>query len=300
MTSSAFDSVVPAEIVRLATEAGAKKATLPIGQMLVRGALSGLLLGIATSLAVTVWTQPFGKEFPALGAVFFPVGFVMLVLMGCELVTGNMALIPMAVYARKATIKGMLRNWFWVTLGNLIGSLMYAGIFWAAYSSFGLNLDVPVGLKAKAIAMAKTVNYEDIGARGWFAALFKAIGCNWMVTMGVLMNFTSKSTIGRIAAMWMPIMIFFAHGYEHAVVNFFVIPAGIMFGAEVTFVQWWLWNQIPVIIGNFIGACFLTGLPFAYAYPVEADPKPNVQEKPEEPLKAPVADTVVQEQKQSV
>jgi len=273
MAAPAFDSMIPAEIVKMATEAGAKKCTLPIGQMLVRGSLSGLLLGIATSLAITVWCQPFGKEFPALGAVFFPVGFVMLVLMGCELVTGNMALIPMAVFARKATIKGMLRNWAWVTLGNLIGSLMYAGLFWAAYSSLGLNLEVPVGLKAKAIATAKTVNYEDIGARGWFAALFKAIGCNWMVSMGVLMTFTSKSTIGRIAAMWMPIMVFFAHGYEHAVVNFFVIPAGIMFGADVTFIQWWLWNQVPVIIGNFIGACFLTGLPFAYAYPVPQEVK---------------------------
>jgi len=282
MSSSAFDSVAPAEIVKLATEAGAKKAKLPIGQMLLRGALSGLLLGIATSLAITVWTQPFGKEFPALGAVFFPVGFVMLVLMGCELVTGNMAVIPMAVYARKATIKGMLRNWFWVTLGNLLGSLMYAGIFWAAYSSCGYDLDVPAGLKAKAIAMAKTVNYEEIGARGWFTAFFKAIACNWMVSMGVMMNFTSMSTIGRIAAMWMPIMVFFAHGYEHAVVNFFVIPAGIMFDADVTFVQWWVWNQFPVILGNFVGACFLTGLPFAYAYPVPME----VTEQPEEPLKA--------------
>jgi formate/nitrite transporter FocA (FNT family) len=79
-----------------------------------------------------------------------------------------------------------------------------------------------MGLKAAAIATAKTVKYEDHGAIGWFTALTKAICCNWMVTMGVMMTFTSKSTIGRIAAMWMPIMVFFAHGYEHAVVNFFV------------------------------------------------------------------------------
>merc|ERR1719454_2708631 len=95
-----------------------------------------------------------------------------------------------------------------------------------------------------------------------------------MVTMGVIMTFTSKSTVGRIAAMWMPIMTFFAHGYEHAVVNFFVIPAGIMFDAEVTFVHWLWWNQIPVLIGNFLGGCFLTGLPLAIAYPVPKGPAP--------------------------
>jgi formate/nitrite transporter len=271
MASPAFDSVLPPDLVMAATEAGAKKAKLPIDQMIVRGMLSGLLLGIATSLAMTVWTQPFGKEFPALGAVFFPVGFCMLVLTGCELVTGNMAVIPMAIYARKATVKEMLRNFLWVTFGNIVGSLLYAGLFWAAYSQCGYTLEVPLGLKAKAIATAKTVAYENIGIQGWFCSFFRAICCNWMVCMGVLMTFTSKSTIGRLAAMWMPITVFFAHGYEHAVVNFFVIPAGIFFGADVSFVQWWLWNQIPVFLGNFVGACFFTGLPFAYAYPVPCE-----------------------------
>merc|ERR1719253_2012217 len=198
--------------------------------MLLRGALSGALLGISSSLAITVWTQPFGMEFPVLGALFFPVGFCMIVLMGCELVTGNMAVIPMAVYAGRATMRAMLRNWCWVTLGNFIGAFMYAVIFWASYSAFGYTLEVPVGATVKRMAIAKTVTYEMIGVRGWLTAFCRAIPCNWMVSMGTMMSFTSKSTIGRIAAMWMPIMAFVAHGYEHGVVSFFVIPAGIMFG----------------------------------------------------------------------
>src|SRR5699024_11256235 len=84
--------------------------------------------------------------------------------------------------------------------------------------------------------------------------------CNWMVTTGVVMNFTSKSTIGKIAAMWLPVFIFFAQGFEHAVVNMFVIPAAMMLGADISFSDWWLWNQIPVTIGNFISGFLLTGL----------------------------------------
>jgi len=263
--------MLPPEIVKAATEAGAKKTKLPIDQMLLRGALSGLILGIATSFAIIIMTQKFGQDFPVLGAVFFPVGFVMLVILGLELVTGNIALIPMAVYAGKASMKDMFRNFFWVTLGNLLGSLLYAFLFWAAYSSFGYTEDVPAGAKAMAIAAGKTAKYENMGIRGWFVAVTAAICCNWMVTMGTIMNFTSKSAIGRIAAMWLPIMVFFAHGYEHAVVNFFVIPAGMFFGAEVSVFQWLFWNQIPVLIGNFVGGCFLTGLPLAYAFPVPRD-----------------------------
>jgi formate/nitrite transporter len=263
------DSTTPIEMVQMATEAGAKKAKLPIAQMLVLGALSGALLGISASLAITVWTQQYGIEFPVLGAVFFPVGFVVLVLMGFELVTGNFALILMAVYAGKASIPNMLNNWFWVTVGNLIGGVLYAMLFWEVYSNFGDNLEVPVGKKAKAIAMLKTVAYAKAGWHGWITAFLKAVACNWMVCMGTMMTFASKSTIGRIAGMWLPITVFFAHAYEHAVVNFFVIPAGMMYGAPVSTAQWWLNNQIPVLLGNLVGGFFLVGLPLAYAYPVK-------------------------------
>jgi formate/nitrite transporter len=272
MASPAFDSPIPADIVKAATEAGAKKATLPVDQMLVRGALSGLLLGVATSFMIFVNITSWGKAFaPVLGAVYFPVGFVVLVLMGCELVTGNMALIPMAVYAGKATVNGLVRNWSWVALGNLIGSLMYACLFWAVYTSCGTKTEHPlgtIGAAVKGVAVNKTLVYEDIGLQGWITALVKAICCNWMVTMGTMMSFASKSTVGRIVAMWIPIMIFIAHGFEHAVVNFYVIPCGMMFGAPVSIFQWLFWNQIPVILGNIIGGCALTAIPFAYAYPV--------------------------------
>src|SRR5690625_2914954 len=82
-----------------------------------------------------------------------------------------------------------------------------------------------------------------------------------MVTLGAVMAFTSKSTIGKIAAMWIPVFIFFAQGFEHAVVNMFVIPAGMMLGANISMADWWLWNQIPVTIGNFISGFLFTALP---------------------------------------
>ena len=60
--------------------------------------------------------------------------------------------------------------------------------------------------------------------------------------------------------MWLPILTFFAHGYEHSIVNMFVIPAGMFFGAPVSVRQWWLWNQLPVTLGNILSGAFFTGL----------------------------------------
>ena len=35
---------------------------------------------------------------------------------------------------------------------------------------------------------------------------------------------TSQSTVGKIVAMWLPVLTFFAQGFEHSVVNMFLIP----------------------------------------------------------------------------
>jgi formate/nitrite transporter FocA (FNT family) len=99
--------------------------------------------------------------------------------------------------------------------------------------------------------------------------------CNWMVTMGVVMAFTSQSTIGKIAAMWLPILTFFAQGFEHSVVNMFVIPAGILLGADVSLADWWLWNQIPVTAGNIVGGMVFTGLALYLTHRKVTRPEPQ-------------------------
>src|SRR5690606_20727600 len=119
-----------------------------------------------------------------------------------------------------------------------------------------------LGTIEKAIAAAaekKTTAYAAKGSTGVFTAFVKAVLCNWMVCMGVIMAMTSKSTLGKILASGIPIFIFFSLGYEHAVVNMFVIPAGIMFGADVTLAGWWLDNQLIVTFGNIIGGLLFTG-----------------------------------------
>jgi len=66
--------------------------------------------------------------------------------------------------------------------------------------------------------------------------------------------------------MWLPILTFFGQGFEHAVVNMFVIPTGIMLGAYVSVSQWWLWNEIPVTLGNLVGGAICTGMALYYTH----------------------------------
>lgn len=260
--------VKPDAIVTQLVAAGKNKSALAPRDMLIRGILSGALLGFATTLAITATTQ-FGKGM--VGALVFPVGFVMIVLMGLELVTGNFAVIPMALFDRKAATGKMLQNWGWVFLGNLLGSVLYAGLFY-----FAVPHDGPVAKQIVATAEAKTIAYEAMGAYGMLSVFVKAILCNWMVTMGVVMAFTSQSTVGKILAMWLPILTFFAQGFEHSVVNMFMMPAGMLFGANVNFGDWWLWNQIPVTLGNIVGGLVFTGAALYVTHRPKAEAEPAV------------------------
>jgi len=244
--------IKPDTVVETMIQAGANKAKLGAKDLLIRGILSGALLGFATTLAFTGTAQ---TSVGIVGALIFPVGFVMIVLLGLELVTGNFALVPLGVMDGKIKMANLWFNWGWVFLGNLIGGILYAILFAETLAPAAPLTKMLIG-----VSETKTLGYAKLGYDGLVSAFVKAILCNWMVTLGVVMSFTSQSTIGKIVAMWLPIMTFFAQGFEHSVVNMFVIPAGMILGANVTFSDWWLWNQIPVTLGNVVGGLVFTGL----------------------------------------
>lgn len=258
-----MDYTKPAEVVSAMIRAGVEKAGLARGDLLIRGALSGALLGIATSLAVATTIQ---TGLPIAGALLFPVGFVMIILLGLELVTGSFALLPLASLAGEIRFSAVLRGWGWGFLGNLLGSVAYALLLWVALTMAGTQHAGPMGDKIVAITALKTTAYAAAGSSGLLTAFVRGMLCNWMVCLGVVMGLTSSSTLAKIAAAWLPILTFFALGYEHSVVNMFMIPAGMLFGSKATVSDWWLWNEIPVTLGNLAGGFMFTALPLYLTY----------------------------------
>jgi len=263
------DYVSPKELLQEVVQLAKRKSELSPGDMLIRGILAGAFLGYATSLALMVSSQGLP---PIVGAILFPVGFVMLALLGLELVTGNFALLPAGVLAGTVRFTKLLRNWGWVYLGNLIGSVLYAALFYLAITNWHTGNGGAVADLLKQAAQKKTLAYVALGYSGWATALVKAVLCNWMVTIGAVLALVSRSTVGKIAAMWLPIMTFFALGFEHSVVNMFLIPSGMMLGAPISVGQWLFWNLLPVTIGNLVAGTLLTGMALYATYPTGAVP----------------------------
>jgi formate/nitrite transporter len=258
-----MDYIKPGEVIENMIKSGTTKAALSIKDLLIRGVLSGALLGFATSLAISGTLQ---TGVPLVGALIFPVGFVIIVLLGLELVTGSFALVPLARLEGKISTGTLWSNLAWVFLGNLLGSLFYALLLYMSLTMSGAVRPDAIAAKIISIAEAKTLGYAKFGAAGAATVFIKALLCNWMVTMGVVMAMTSSSTVGKIVAAWLPILIFFGQGFEHSVVNMFVIPTGMFLGAKVSLADWWLWNQIPVTLGNFVGGYLFTGLALYFTF----------------------------------
>jgi len=255
--------VPPYEVLEQATQAGEKKAGLSTKDMVVRGFLSASLLGYATALAVYATAQ---TKSPLVGALIFPVGFVMLSLLGLELVTGNFALLLLPAFQRRITASQLARNWFIVYIAHIVGGFFLAYLVYVAWTSNGSDFDDPWVKQLINVTEKKTLAYAQLGVEGLWIAFVKAILCNWMVTLGAFLGFCSRDTTGKVVAMWLPIFTFFALGFEHSVVNLFLIPAGILMGAPVSVADWWLWNQIPVTLGNIVGAALFTAGALYWTY----------------------------------
>ena len=266
-----IDYVKPADVALAMVESGRRKLALRPRDLLIRGMLSGAILGVATSLAFTGAVQ---TNTPLVGALIFPVGLIAIVLLGLELVTGSFALVPLPWLERETGAASVVANWGWVFIGNLIGSVAYGALIAIALTNMGTTAPAGVAARIVATAEAKTIGYAAMGFAGMVTVFVKAILCNWLVCLALVLAMTTTSTIGKIACAWMPIFIFFAQGFEHSVVNMFIVPTGMMMGAKVSVAQWWIWNQIPVTLGNFVGGFFFTGLAIYATYRPKSPPAP--------------------------
>ena len=241
--------LTPPEIVKATINAGINKANLNSLQMILLGILAGAFIGFGAHANIVV-SQTIGSFdvgiAKLLGAGVVPVGLMLVVVGGAELFTGN-NLMTLALFDKKITLKQMLKNWSLVYIGNIIGSVLLAYIIVKSdlYKS-GSDLSN----KALAISEGKLA----LTLQG---AILRGILCNIIVVIAVWLSSASKDVIGKIFAIWFPIMLFVLSGFEHSVANMFFIPLGKFLGGNFSWTEIWVNNLIPVTLGNIIGGALI-------------------------------------------
>ncbi|NRP73022.1 putative formate transporter 1 [Ensifer psoraleae] len=258
--------VAPQEFATKMIDAGESKVFMSTKDTLIRAYMAGAILALAAAFAVTINVNT-GE--PLIGALLFPVGFCMLYLMGFDLLTGVFTLAPLALIAKRpgVTIGGVLRNWGLVFVGNFAGAMTTA-VFMAIIFTMGFSQEPnAIGQKIGTIGESRTLGYAAAGAAGMLTLFVRAVMCNWMVSTGVIAAMMSNSVSGKVIAMWMPILIFFYLGFEHSIVNMYLFPSGIMLGGQFTWMDYFLWNEIPTVVGNLVGGLtFVGGMIYATHY----------------------------------
>ncbi|WP_221586017.1 formate/nitrite transporter family protein [Microbacterium sp. G2-8] len=271
--------VKPAELVSSMIDAGESKVLMSTRDMLIRAFMGGAMLTLGAAFAVTVSTQ---TGSPLLGAMLFPVGFVLLYLLGYDLLTGVFTLTPLALFDKRpgVTVGGIGRNWGLVFLGNFAGAFLIALCMAICFTYGFMTEPSAVGEAIAEIGHGRTVGYADHGAGGMLTLFIRGMLCNWMVSTGVVAAMMSTSVPGKVIGMWLPIMLFFYMGFEHSVVNMFLFPAGLLLGADFTVVDYLVWNEIPTVLGNLVGGLTFVGL-MIFATHGRTAPKRVVMTRPD-------------------
>jgi formate/nitrite transporter len=249
----------PKGITDAATAAGAAKAALGAPRALVAGFLAGAFIALGGLLAVTssagLDPQVWGALPTVITGAVFSVGLMLVVIAGSELVTGNMALIPLAVLRRRATLKGLARNWALVLVGNLLGSLFVA--YFLAVQSGVITAEAPFA-RLSAIAEMKGHTETD------WQVFLRGIGCNWLVCLAVWMSIGAQDIGGKVLAIFFPVMAFVAMGFDHLVANMFFLPAAIFAGVDgITWADA-LANWLFAGLGNVVGGALFVGGAYWY------------------------------------
>jgi len=265
----------PEEVAESIIDICSKKCKLRIFPMIILGMLAGVYIGFGAELCTMVthdMSKYFGLGFTKfIGGSVFSVGLMLVVIGGAELFTGN-CLMLIGPLTGRTSIKRMLRNLSIVYIANFAGSLLLVVIMY--FSGIWKVGNLGVGVAALKIATGKT-------SITFLEALFRGIGCNWLVCLAVWLAIASKDLIGKIFGIYFPIMAFVASCFEHSIANMYLIPMGLFLKGNVdlvnaaglaetinnlTWSNFIIRNLIPVTLGNIIGGSFFVAGAYYVVY----------------------------------
>jgi formate/nitrite transporter len=269
----------PEQIAVTAAKTGARKAALRWDKELLGGFLAGAYIAFGGLLAITVSSGLDPKVWGTLPTLFsgavFTLGLILVVLAGSELLTGNMALVPIALLSGRTSLRRLGTNFALVLVGNLLGSLFVAyflAIKTGVIGSAGADPAKAAGMtfqRLSDIAVAKGTTETD------WQIFLRGVGCNWLVCLAVWLALSAQDVAGKILGIFFPIMAFVAMGFDHVVANFFFLPAAIF--ANVPGIGWGdaVHNWVFAFLGNLVGAAVFVSTAYWYLYLRDDEPQPG-------------------------
>ena len=251
------------------------KIQMPTKRLIGKSIMAGMMIAMGAGISsVAAHTIPDVGMARLAAAVVFPVGLMMVILMGAELFTGD-CLVAMSVFDGKQKIRNCAKLLLFVYLGNFVGAALTALLI-----SMSGQWDYSSGMLG-AYTIKVAIGKVNISfAQG----IISGILCNILVCAAVLMAMCAKDITGKLLASFFVIMLFVTGGFEHCVANMYYITAGLLAECNPQYVElakeaygfsqeylgtlnvenYFVKNLLPVTIGNIIGGAFCVGVPVYY------------------------------------
>ena len=252
----------PKEVVDIVSTLAEAKGQYKIKKTLMLAFLAGAYVAFGGLLAIIVGggSPGIAAENPGItkfifGATF-PLGLILVVVVGAELFTGNNAYFIPNVLNKKQSIGVVLKNWGLVYVGNFIGAIFVAYV--VTYLTHIVSSS-PYTDSVHQLALGKT-------SHTFLVTFLKGIGANWLVCLAVWQGMAAKGTPGKILAIWLPVMAFVTMGFEHSIANMYFIPLAIVEGVDIPWTTFIVKNLIPATLGNIVGGAVFVGMFYGYLF----------------------------------
>lgn len=219
---------------------------------IVSSGFAGLYVGIGILLIFTIGGLLTSANSPMtkiMMGVSFAIALSLVVMTGSELFTGNNMVMTAGTLNKGTSTKDLLRVWAYSFVGNLLGSLLVAGLF------------VGTGLVNKGAVMEFFATTSLAKASLPFMDLFfRGVLCNILVCVAVMCSFRTNDDTAKLIIIFMCLFAFITSGFEHSVANMTIFGVALFSSAiKGATLMGAIYNLFVVTLGNIAGGALVMG-----------------------------------------
>jgi len=217
----------------------------PSRLMFLSGLAAGLSIGLSFYARAAVTSQV--PEVPLVGNLFYPIGFLLIVIGRYQLYTENTLTPVTLALARLASLPTLLRVWGIVLAANMVGATILALVMAQT------NVLTP---EAASVAMDFWHHAE---AATWDALFVKGIIAGWLVASMVWLIHAARDTVTRVLLVIFMMTLIPSADLYHCIIGFCEAMYAVFLG-EATLATATLGFFLPVLLGNTLGGVLLVAI----------------------------------------
>lgn len=223
----------------------------PLG-FFVASIMAGVFVGFGIMLIFSIGGLLDGEPYVkiVMGASF-GIALSLVIMAGSELFTGNNFIMTAGVLGKRVSWSAVLKVFILSYLGNWLGSVILAGLFYGAGLANG-----PVGEFIANSAEAKM-------SIPFWSLLIRGILCNMLVCLAVWSSFRMKSESGKLIIIFWCLFAFITTGYEHSIANMSLLTVSLLAPFETgVSLNGYFYNILVATAGNMVGGIIGIGIPY--------------------------------------